>query len=85
MRLGVQVKPNARASRVVGWIADPPTVIVAVAAPPVDGKANAELTRFLAETLGIPKSAVVIEHGAGGRNKRVQLPDGTSLAALGAG
>lgn len=82
MRLGVQVKPNARTTRVVGW-ADERTVIVAVAAPPVDGKANAELVRFLAETLGVPRSSVSVEHGGGGRSKRIALPDGTSLAPLG--
>lgn len=81
MRLGVQVKPNARQTRVVGW-ADERTVILAIAAPPVDGKANAELVRFLADTLGVPRSSVVVEHGGSGRTKRIGLPDGTALDPL---
>lgn len=81
MILGVQVKPNARRTRVVGW-ADERTVILAVAAPPVDGKANDEVVRFLARALGLPRSAVTVERGATARVKHIGLPDGTSLAAL---
>lgn len=81
MILGVQVKPNARATKVVGW-ADARTVVLAIAAPPVDGKANDEVVRFLAKTLGLPKSAVTIERGATSRVKHVSLPDGTDLAPL---
>lgn len=81
MILGVQVKPNAHATKVVGW-ADARTLILAVAAPPVDGKANEEVTRFLARALGLPKSAVTIARGASSRVKHVELPDGTDLGAL---
>ncbi len=84
MVLGVQVKPNARESKVVGW-ADARTVILAIAAPPVEGKANDEVVRFLARALGLPKSSVSIERGASARIKLVSLPDGTSLAPLAGG
>jgi uncharacterized protein len=43
----------------------------------VDGKANAELRNFLAKTLGLPKSKVVLEKGEGARFKTFELPDGT--------
>ncbi|MDP2314299.1 MAG: DUF167 domain-containing protein [Pseudomonadota bacterium] len=82
MILGVQVKPNARQSRVIGW-ADERTVILAIAAPPVDGKANDEVVRFLAATLGLPRTSVALARGASGRVKHLSLPDGTSLAPLG--
>ena len=42
-------------------------------APPVDGKANAQLTRFLAGVFGVPKSRVHLESGAASRNKRVRI------------
>lgn len=42
-------------------------------APPVDGKANAELTRFLAREFGVPKSRIRLESGASSRNKRVRI------------
>ncbi len=44
-----------------------------VAAPPVDGRANDEVRRFLAEWFGVPRSAVRIEAGASGRIKRVSV------------
>ena len=34
---------------------------VSLAAPPVDGKANTELVRYLSQMLGIRKSAVIIQ------------------------
>ncbi|MFZ2657171.1 MAG: DUF167 domain-containing protein [Victivallales bacterium] len=42
---------------------------IKIAAPPEDGKANAELCRFLGKSLGIPKSAVEIRSGASSRRK----------------
>jgi uncharacterized protein (TIGR00251 family) len=46
-------------------------VRVRVAAPPVDGAANAALLRFLAEALGVPRSSVRLAAGAASRRKRV--------------
>ncbi len=48
-------------------------------APPVEGKANQELVRFLAKSLGVPKSRVVIEAGETGRNKRVRIRELATL------
>jgi hypothetical protein len=42
-------------------------------APPVDGKANAELIRLVAEQFGCTRSAVSIKSGAGGRTKLVKI------------
>lgn len=44
-----------------------------ITAPPVDGKANRHLVKYLAGILGVPKSAVVIEAGETGRDKRVRV------------
>ena len=44
---------------------------VRVAAPPVDGKANAELTRFLAKLFGVSKSSVQILKGETGKRKKL--------------
>ncbi len=81
MLLTVQVKPNARETRVVRWTEEG-ALVLAVAAPPVDGKANDEVVRFLARALGLPKSLVTVERGASSRCKHVGLPDGTPLEAL---
>lgn len=44
---------------------------VRLQAPPVEGRANEALVRFLAETLDIPRRQVTILAGAAGRRKRV--------------
>ena len=46
---------------------------VALAAPPVDGEANKVLVRFMAEILGVPKSAVSVASGLTGRRKVVEV------------
>jgi len=47
----------------------------------VDGAANAELVRFVAEQLGVPRSAVTITAGHTGRRKTLELV-GVDAAAL---
>jgi len=68
----VKVKPNARVSLLTAptegsvWLAQ-------LKSPPVDGKANDELIKLVAETLGCRKSQVAIKSGASGRMKLVQI------------
>jgi uncharacterized protein (TIGR00251 family) len=70
-RLVVHVQPRARATAVAGRHGD--AIRIRLAAPPVDGAANAELVRFLAERLGVSRSAVQIAGGAAGRRKSVVI------------
>jgi uncharacterized protein (TIGR00251 family) len=65
----VHIVPRARETAVVGMYGD--AIKIRVAAPPVDGAANAELVRFLAERLGVAQSAVTITRGASARRKTV--------------
>jgi len=79
----VRVQPNAKRTEVAGRHGD--AIKIRVAAPPVDGAANEELIRFLADRLKVPQSAVTILRGAGSRHKRVQirgLDPGVALARL---
>jgi uncharacterized protein (TIGR00251 family) len=46
---------------------------VAIAAPPVDGRANEELVRLLAKVLGVRKKDLEIASGEGGRTKIVHV------------
>ena len=59
---------------------------VRVAAPPVEGAANAELTRFLAKRLGVPQRAVEIVGGHTSKTKvlRVEGASGADLLRLAA-
>lgn len=55
---------------------------VALRAPPVDGKANEALLRYLAERLGVSKGDISVVSGAAGRRKRVLVSDITLEEAL---
>ncbi len=69
--LVLRIQPRARRSEVVGTLGD--TLKVRVAAPAVDGRANVELIRFLAEELGVPRRSIRIVRGHTGRTKTVQI------------
>ncbi|GAB4263397.1 MAG: DUF167 family protein YggU [Deferrisomatales bacterium] len=69
--LSVWVQPRASRDQIVGMQGD--ALKVRIAAPPVDGEANAALTRFLAKTLRVPKRAVEIASGSSGRRKTVRI------------
>ena len=82
MKLRVRATPNASRSEILGWEEDPQAgriLRVRVAAPPSEGKANAELREFLAKSLGLPKSKVVLEKGGTSRFKCFDVPDGTKV------
>ena len=68
----MRVQPRAARSEIVGWRADG-ALGIRVAAPPVEGAANAAVTALLAGALGVRGSAVTIEHGARGRDKLVRV------------
>lgn len=77
MTLAVKVTPNARKSEITGWGADEQgrrVLLVKLAAPAQDGKANKELIRFMAETLGCGKGAVSLLRGESSRTKVLEVP-----------
>lgn len=77
MHLVVKVTPNARQSEVIGWSADAqgrPVLQVKLAAPALEGKANKELVRFMAEFLGCAKSTVSLVKGDSSRTKVLAIP-----------
>uniref|UniRef100_A0A8B9P1Z0 CO040 protein n=1 Tax=Apteryx owenii TaxID=8824 RepID=A0A8B9P1Z0_APTOW len=46
---------------------------VAIAAPPSEGEANAELCRYLSKVLEVKKSEVILEKGGKSRDKVVKI------------
>lgn len=72
--------PRARVTGVAGRHGD--ALKIRVAAPPMDGAANAELIRFLAERLSVPRSAVTITAGHTSRRKTVRIAGIETAAAL---
>jgi uncharacterized protein (TIGR00251 family) len=69
--LWIHVQPRAGKTEVVGWHGD--AVKLRLKAAPVDGAANEELIRFLAKTVGVPRTAVQIACGTTARRKHVKI------------
>jgi hypothetical protein len=74
----LRVQPRASRNEIAGPYGD--RLRVRVAAPPVDGEANAVLLRFLAQTFGVPPADVRLERGQTGRNKQVRIRGAASGA-----
>lgn len=66
----VRVTPRARKNEIVGVQGD--ALKVKLAAPPVEGAANAALCAFLAQELGVRQSAVTLMAGQTSRRKVVR-------------
>jgi hypothetical protein len=71
VELAVLVQPRASRTRVVG--AHDGLLKIQLAAPPVDGEANAALLEFLAKLLGVPRRQVTLTSGDASRRKRVTV------------
>lgn len=71
VRLAVHVQPRASRTEVVGRHGE--ALKIRLAAPPVDGAANEALVRFVAERLGVARSAVRIAAGETSRAKTVAV------------
>lgn len=71
-KISVRIIPNAHRSEAVGQEGE--TWKIRVAAPPIEGKANKELVRWLAEALDLAPSEIEIVKGLGSKNKLVEVP-----------
>lgn len=76
-RLSLRVVPGSRRTEVAGPVGE--QLKVKVAAPPNDGKANAELIRFVAASFGVPARDVKIRQGLHGRSKVVEIESDVAL------
>ena len=83
MRFAVRVKPGARKDSVGGrWDAgERPALVVAVAAPAVEGKANEAVRRAVAKAFGVRRQDVAIVAGDRGRDKVIELDPAPEDAA----
>ena len=75
----LRVQPRARSTGIAGE--HDGALKLKVASPPVDGKANSEIIRYLAKIAGVRQSAVEIVAGATSRDKVVRI-QGVTAAEL---
>ena len=79
IELRVRVSPGTRRTAIADTAGD--ELRIRLAAPPVEGKANAELIRHLAGTLGVRASGVTIVSGDRARIKRVVITGEPAMLA----
>jgi uncharacterized protein len=68
--LNLRVSPGAKRTSIEGPYGEY-AIRLKVAAPPVDGKANGEVERFLAELLQVSRSDIAVIRGRTNRDKQV--------------
>jgi uncharacterized protein len=84
--LRVRVSPRCSRNAIAGTLGD--HLKICLTAPPVDGKANRDLVRFLARQCGVPQNQVDLISGATARTKRIRidqprrLPEGVKRSSL---
>jgi hypothetical protein len=69
--LRVRVSPRASRDALAGERQG--ALVVRITAPPVEGAANSAVVRLLARVLEVPASAIVVRHGASGRDKLLHV------------
>ena len=74
--LNVRVVPRA-AKNVIAGLMDDGALKIRIQAPPVEGRANACLVKFLSGLWDIPRADIGILSGATGRNKRIRISNPT--------
>jgi uncharacterized protein (TIGR00251 family) len=71
VKIIARIQPNASRNEVLGFIDG--VLHIRIAAPPVKGKANQELIKFLSDILGISKSNMTIHKGLTGKRKVISI------------
>lgn len=77
--LTLHIQPGAKKTEVAGPHGD--ALKIRLAAPPVDGKANAALLAFIAAKVGVGRTAVELVSGQTARAKRVRITGVAPAAA----
>lgn len=71
LTLTLHIQPGAKRSEVAGLHGD--ALKIRLAAPPIEGRANEALCRFIAETFEVPLRQVELRQGAQSRHKVVAV------------
>ena len=67
----VQVQPNASQNKLTRF--EQGVWYLRIAAPPIKGRANQELLKFLSDILGVSKSSLTIEKGMTSKRKLIAI------------
>jgi uncharacterized protein (TIGR00251 family) len=75
--LAIHIQPGAKRSQVAGLHGE--ALKIRIAAPPLEGRANAALEAFIADALGLAKSKVSVVKGLQSREKLVAVNDAAAV------
>ncbi|MFB9886148.1 DUF167 family protein [Balneatrix alpica] len=78
--LSCHLQAKASKDEIVGLQGD--ALKIRITAPPLEGRANAHLCRFLAKAFGVKQQAVLIEQGELSRHKRIRIQAPARIPAL---
>jgi len=78
--LDLWVQPRAARDELIGRQGD--AWKVRITAPPVEGKANSHLLRWLADLFDVPRARVILASGSMGRRKQVRVKNPGRIPAL---
>lgn len=69
--LRCRVQPRASQDGFAGFLDG--MLRIRITAPPVDGKANTHLVKFLSQEFGVPKRQIHLLQGQTGRQKKIRV------------
>ncbi len=72
MKIQVKVKPNSKQQKIEKTRDG--SLVVWLKSPPVNGKANQELIKLLADEFKVSKSQICIKSGLSSKNKLIEIP-----------
>lgn len=80
-KISVRVQPNASQNKVSGF--KDGELLIRIAAPPVKGKANQELIKFLSDILGLGRGRLSIKKGLTSKMKVISIDGLTQSQVMG--
>lgn len=80
LHLRIYTQPKASRDEIVGLHGE--ELKVAITAPPVDGKANAHIIKFMAKEFGVAKSRIKIIKGELSRHKVIEIDSASKIPEL---
>ena len=80
LMLDCHLQPKASKDEIAGLHGE--RLKIRISAPPIDGRANAQLLAFIAKAFGVAKSQVSLDSGDSSRQKRVRIQAPRQLPEL---
>ena len=71
LTINIYIQPGAKCTEIVGYYGD--ALKIRLASPPIDGRANEALLKYIAQIFDVPIRQVQLKKGDKSRNKRIVI------------